>query len=144
MDADTTTGNGRLDTQMPGGQPAQHSGGNIALRVLLGIIGVVFGLILDGILLCFVFFFTLGIADAGLALAGWHYTAVNWLAGGSMWGALLLLLMLPIATALGAATIGSDPVDERRLRDWAGAMGIITGVLLIVDILVAAHLSHLI
>jgi hypothetical protein len=66
------------------------------------------------------------------APAGWQQ--VDWLDQQAVWLSLLFLPLLPIASALGAATIGSDRVHGRGVRRRAAAVGIITGIVVVLDV----------
>jgi hypothetical protein len=142
MDSDTTMSKGRNVTQRLGRQ--RQPGARIALRVLLLLLGAALGVLLDGILLVVFVAFMWGIGDAvGARHTGWPYNAITWLNAIAGLLTFLLMLMLPVAGGLGAATIGSDRLAERGLRDWAAAMGIITGVMLVLDVLALVVANNL-
>jgi hypothetical protein len=117
--------------------------GGIALGLALGFVVVVF-IELNVIGLAF---YQDGRAHSPRPLTGWQDAAVTLLGVVSFPLALLLWALLPIALALGTACIESDPVAERGLRHWAAVVGIVTGVLLVLDVLpvaVAGKLTHFI
>jgi hypothetical protein len=143
MDANTTDGNGGKVSHMSGGQRPRQSRVRAALRELLLIIWLPLGVVLDGILLYFATIFLWGTADAGLSLEGWRYTAVDWLIRQAAGLSLLLLPMIPVATMLWAKAVSSGPDTGRRLRYWAVAIGIVTGVMLILDVLALVTAGHL-
>jgi hypothetical protein len=142
MDAATPNGNGREmtrkasangNTQLPD-EGRAHRGG----RGLLGDGLLITGAILIGLLLSCTLFsvfasFVLDTALGTFAESGGLVTAIKVLQTVAICLTLPLLPLLPIALALGAATRDRDPVSGRGLRDWAGAMGIITGVMLALD-----------
>jgi hypothetical protein len=141
MDTNTINGTGRGRTGQlprPGGVPA-------VLRELLELVGFVLGLGLAFILLYANVAILWGIADAGLDLTGARRTTVEQLVRLAAGLSLLLLPLLPIGAALGTAALASAQLS-RRQRRWAAVVGIVTGVLVVVDVLalvVAGHLAHL-
>jgi hypothetical protein len=71
---------------------------------------------------------------APLQPEGWRCAASEGLSRWAAGLALLLLILLPLATEFGADGIASDPVSERTYRRVVAAWGIITGVLVVVDV----------
>jgi hypothetical protein len=131
MDSDTTNGTGREMTARP-----RHSVAHAASRVLLLISGAVVGVLLACGLLLFVMVVAWGLGDtAPLHQGGWQSATSAGLIRGAAGLSLLLLILLPLATGLGAGSIGSDPVAARRYRRVVSALGIIIGVLVVVDLL---------
>jgi hypothetical protein len=103
---------------------------------VLLISGAVIGVLLACGLLLFVVVVAWGLGDtAPLHAGGWQSATSEGLIRTAAVLSLLLLILLPLATGLGAGSIGSDPVSERIYRHVVAALGIIIGVLVVVDVL---------
>jgi hypothetical protein len=140
MYTNTTDGIGRRDTQLPDGPPPHHAGVLAPVRAFLGLGGFVLGLVLTWHLAWRFPGFTM---DLGLVPRdGWHHNAAGGTGTVETVLTVHLCFLLPLATALGAACIGSDRGSERALRDWAGAAWIITGILLALDVFALAAIAH--
>jgi hypothetical protein len=141
MDTNTINGSGREQT----GRPPPPGSIRAVLRELLEIVAFLLGLGLALILLCANVAILWGIADVGLDLTGARRTSVELLGQLAAGLSLLLLPLLPIGAGLGTAAIASAQFS-RRQRRWAAAVGIVTGVLVVVDVLalwIAGHLAYL-
>jgi hypothetical protein len=111
------------------------------VRAFLGFGGFVLGLVLTWHLIWRFLGFTI---DLGLyPRDGWQHDAAGGIGTVATLLTFLICFLLPLATALGAACIGSDRGSERALRDWAGAAWIITGILLALDVFALAAIRHL-
>jgi hypothetical protein len=152
MDADTPNGNGRemtrkasanRNTKLPDEGRARRGGLGLLGDGLLITCAILIGLLLSCILFSVFASFVLYTALGTFAESGGVVTAIKVLQTVAICLTLPLLPMLPIAMALGAAIRDSDPVSGRGLRDWAGAMGIITAIMLALDALAMAASVYL-
>jgi hypothetical protein len=115
------------------------------LRELLDTIAFALGLGLALLLLYANMVILWGVGDVALDLTGARRTTIELLVRLAAGLSLLLLPLLPLGAGLGTAAIASAELS-RRQRRWAAVVGIVTGVLVLVDVLalvVAGRLAHL-
>jgi hypothetical protein len=140
METGTTDGYGGAHIPAPGTRPPRLPAGTIARRVDTVIFGAALGVVLDFIVLVVSAFFALATWPA--PCVGWQHDATRWLDRVAAIFMNALLLMIPAASTLRAVTGDSGQATGRRLRQWAIAVGSITGAMLVVYVLTLVAIGY--